>query len=690
MEEVLENPEILRIIGGFLDERRLAAAVTVCKSWQNAFMPFLYRTYDSSHPQAEKLRDSIGDYHSGHVRVIKLHNSVPTYGFSDCNNVEELEISFGDDCRLDKNWVTTSWGEIFPLIVRANPKLHTVRLRGPTETFLRTVFTCCTQLKVLHIHEFAFKNIIMAELFYNTCLRLQDLMLRDTLLFSHSSNDISWPDWPRFHNIKTLWIGFTLQEGWVNGQQLTQLGFIERCPDLETLTWSILKSPVPVMEVKGVLRMVCPKIRDFGIHHPGFHPHMEDGTMADILKACDKPLTTLRCDRVTFGELSTEALIKGLASTLTRLDLHACGDSAPMIKILTSCPHLTYVKTQGVLDIRDLLGIKRPKTEKEEPWETEEDRERHRQRLMTPPSKLQPLPKTIRPPEWVCKNLRTLEIGIWGLVDKAPEWQRAVLNQIAKMKQLRVLNVGRTSFRFTRLSRDGLDLRLSKGLDILGSLTMLESLEFGDLWQEMSEQDVKWMFKAWPRFSHIRGWVHHTKDRRLELEKLFQERDISVGLVYDPEEYVAPAASDDDDDEEEEEEDEEEDQDGEGSYDDEDGEGSYDDEDREGSYDEDASDDDRSNSYARWRPPQTARRGGRSDSYDRPQTARRGGRSDSYDRPQTARRGGRSDRPQTARRGGRSDSYDRPQTARRGGFQRSDSYDQPHWQPRQTARRGRL
>ena len=54
-------------------------------------------------------------------------------------------------------------------------------------------------------------------------------------------------------------------------------------------------------------------------------------------------------------------------------------------------------------------------------------------------------------------------------------------------------------------SRDGLDFRLAGGLDLLGSLKMLEALLFGDLWQEMSEQDVEWMMKTWSQFSYIQG-----------------------------------------------------------------------------------------------------------------------------------------------------------------------------------------
>jgi len=122
----------------------------------------------------------------------------------------------------------------------------------------------------------------------------------------------------------------------------------------------------------------------------------------------------------------------------------------------------------------------------------------------------------------------TLEIGICGLRNKALEWQRAILKQLAKLAQLRVLNVqAEYAMSLGEGSVDGLDFRLTAGLDILSSLTMLEALRFGDLWQEMSEQDIEWMVKTWPRFSYIQGWVHHSPSR-VELKRLLKRHGVVV------------------------------------------------------------------------------------------------------------------------------------------------------------------
>jgi len=130
----------------------------------------------------------------------------------------------------------------------------------------------------------------------------------------------------------------------------------------------------------------------------------------------------------------------------------------------------------------------------------------------------QPLPELIHQLEWACKNLQILEIGLCGLQFRTQEWQRAVLKQLAKLEQLRVLDVADYTDTLNIRSQDGLDLSLTTGLDILSSLTRLERLGFHSLRQEMTKHDVEWMIKVWPRLSSVCGWVHHSASERIELD----------------------------------------------------------------------------------------------------------------------------------------------------------------------------
>jgi hypothetical protein len=394
------------------------------------------------------------------------------------------------------------------------------------------VSICCFQLRRLEIDGANFTDYLMTDLLFNVCLRLEELKMIDmTLDVDLGKGTTTWDQWLSFSKIKKLWLGITDERHWIYRGVTQQHEFIKRCPNLESLTWSFSKGPIPINEIKDLLapkKSPCLKIKAFALHYPGLHPSLQEDKWVEILKGCNKNLTSFGCMQVRFGELSGQALIKGLAFTLTRL----CIDRGPpnissvLMKIFTSCPHLVHVDCYTAqLDAQDVLGIKRVKLE-----EGNED-PATKKKATGAKVKTEPLPKSIRPPAWVCKNLQTLKVDICGLQDKAPEWHRAVMKQLATLKRLRVLGVGMYSSANER-TRDGLDFRLSTGLDTLSSLTMLETLRFGSVWQEMGEQEIKWMVKTWPRLSYISGWVHHSLDRRVELEKLLKRHCITRRYVF--------------------------------------------------------------------------------------------------------------------------------------------------------------
>ncbi|KAI8350110.1 hypothetical protein B0O80DRAFT_138044 [Mortierella sp. GBAus27b] len=138
------------------------------------------------------------------------------YKMKGCINMEELEIGLTDDIGIDSGYMATAWDSTFTASIRDKPRLHTVRVTGPTKTFLRALFTCCTQRKVLHIRDFVFQDAVIAELFYDVCLRLQELKVEDTVLYNHGFLNISC-------NIKTLWVGYKKRE-WQNNQRECQCG----------------------------------------------------------------------------------------------------------------------------------------------------------------------------------------------------------------------------------------------------------------------------------------------------------------------------------------------------------------------------------------------------------------------------------------------------------------------------------
>jgi hypothetical protein len=532
--QALELPEILKQIGKFLNYPRLAAATTVCKSWNTIFTPLLYHTLEWQdlipRPRSLVVKD-----HVDHIRVIKLINRFRKFNLpwipslEGCTRLEELHIDLlFEDSDTDSSWI--------PLtnLVRQNPRLATVCVTKPSNDFLRSVLTCCPQLKRLEIDgvDMTYIVVLDLELLFNVCLRLEVFKIVDITLDVRGYDDASWINWPAFPTIKNLWIGITQDRHQSPFQMQQQREFIQRCPNLESLTLSFCERSFRLDEVMNVLSPETspfPKLKAFAFQCPGQPSRFLESQFVKILNGCNN-LTSFGTIDILFENLPAQALIDSLASTLTRLSFDRCSSitSVAMMKILSSCPHLVHVYCKGPLDAREILGVQRDKSEKEEFYSemlTGYSGSRSNTRRLP---KRQSLPVPLHPPEWVCRNLQTLSIGISGLARRGPEWQQGVLRQLAKLTQLRVLDVGAISYIHGIGSRDGLDFRLAAGLDILSSLTMLERLCFGRLWQEIGEQEIDWMVKAWPRFSTIDGWMHHSPSRRLELQKVFKQHGVTA------------------------------------------------------------------------------------------------------------------------------------------------------------------
>ncbi|KAK3822664.1 MAG: hypothetical protein J3Q66DRAFT_329881, partial [Benniella sp.] len=532
--QALELPEILKHIGKFLNYPRLAAATAVCKSWNTIFTPLLYHTLEWCY-LTPRPRSRVVKGHVDHIRVIKVStNWIPV--LERCRHLEELHLNIDfTKRRLDLDFggshdTDSSWKPLADL-VRQNPRLVTVCVTKPSNDFLRAVLTCCPQLKRLEIKGADTYTVVLdLELLFNVCLRLEVFKIVDITLDVKGYDDASWINWPAFPTIKNLWIGITQDIHQSPFQMQQQRKFIQRCPNLESWTLSFCERSFRLDEVMEVLSpetSPCPNIKAFAFQFRGQPSGLLESQLVEVVNGC-KNLTSFGTTDIRFENLPAQALIDSLASTLTRLSFHdrTVITSVAMMKILSSCPHLIHVYCGGLLDAREILGIQRDKSEREQFQDEKSNLGWGMTTRQLP--KRQSLPVPLHPPEWVCKNLQTLAIGICGLEGREPEWQQAVLKQLAKLTQLRVLDVGATYQVRGMVSRDGLDFRLAAGLDILSSLAMLETLCFGCLWQEIGEQEIDWMVKAWPRFSTIDGWMHHSESRRLELQKVFKQHGITA------------------------------------------------------------------------------------------------------------------------------------------------------------------
>ncbi|KAG0365834.1 hypothetical protein BGZ54_006167 [Gamsiella multidivaricata] len=212
-----------------------------------------------------------------------------------------------------------------------------------------------------------------------------------------------------------------------------------------------------------------------------------------------------------FDHRAFQALVRHFAY-LTIVDVNQCPGltSAMCQTILVSCTELR-IFSADTLHARDILG------------------------LTVEGDKINEGELVHEPQAWVCTKLQQLTLYICGLEGKPADWQRLILRQLAKLTRLTFLSIVPEdgNWNGTEDSRDGLDLRIEAGLGILSSLKLLDSIEFTGLWQQMEEQDLRWMLDAWPRLRDVGGKVHHSEERRLELEKIFEERPVVVKTKMD-------------------------------------------------------------------------------------------------------------------------------------------------------------
>ncbi|KAI8349991.1 hypothetical protein B0O80DRAFT_458808, partial [Mortierella sp. GBAus27b] len=185
---------------------------------------------------------------------------------------------------------------------------------------------------------------------------------------------------------------------------------------------------------------------------------------------------------------------------------------------MVSCPRLEYFSAPR-LDAYDILGVTTMDTSE----------------ANTSNGDQQATNQILHPQDWVCVNLRTLSLHICGLEGKPVEWHWEVLRQLSRLTNLEELRNG--DWFGSELTRDGLDFKRRSGLDMLSNLKIRE-FEFDGLWQEMDEDDVRWMVEAWPKLSYVHGRLHHDLQRQQELQSILRERGIRVKeylpQIFDP------------------------------------------------------------------------------------------------------------------------------------------------------------
>ncbi|KAF9120082.1 hypothetical protein BGX30_003386, partial [Mortierella sp. GBA39] len=272
--------------------------------------------------------------------------------------------------------------------------------------------------------------------------------------------------WPMFFRLEKIRIDTPDYVSAINC-----LSIVKRCPQLQSLEWDFYRYGGADFsaDVFCGLFSTCPHFEGLNLGRS-----MEDEHLASILDTCPS-LQSLTAK--VYGDSYHQAFQSLTRHFATLAVLHLEGfngiTSTMNLRVLTSCFGLTEFSSTE-LEARDVLGVI--------DIDDYEDGFNAQQAL--------------HPQDWACINLKSLKLYICGLRGRRTGWQQMVLRQLARLTKLQDLRIGIAYGRQT--SRDGIDLRLEAGLDILSSLESLADLHIDYLWQQMDEQDVRWMLRAWP------------------------------------------------------------------------------------------------------------------------------------------------------------------------------------------------
>ncbi|KAF9202641.1 hypothetical protein BGZ49_007222 [Haplosporangium sp. Z 27] len=186
---------------------------------------------------------------------------------------------------------------------------------------------------------------------------------------------------------------------------------------------------------------------------------------------------------------------------------------------MTECPNLEYLKLNTIQG-SELVQVE---------WNDQVDSA----------GRVESIENVVVAKDWTCLKLISLSIRI----ELTNEIVKSGLNdqlfhaRCERRRQLESEHAFRQLSRLTRLEKldissceavsiQSLMLKLDqsgKGLQQLVSLKNLRKLAFEDTFQEMSEEDLDWMFENWPLLASLVGKLHILHGIDIELRKYINE-----------------------------------------------------------------------------------------------------------------------------------------------------------------------
>ncbi|KAF9202255.1 hypothetical protein BGZ49_007563 [Haplosporangium sp. Z 27] len=487
MEHPMEHPDIRLYIAEYLNTAQLAV-VAVKTNGEYMRMARL-KTRD-------RIRQIAFQNHAVYVREIKV-------AFSDCPYGKAASLdAFTRLERLELNFHNYLFGysKFVSRVLRYNPGLLSLKINAgegdsPSQ-LMRTLVDYCPKLKVFQ----GSLRLGVDDLnyFFSKSYNQLEIFTLDGSI-STGSSKLQIPQ--QFPNITEFRFGSPTQ----------QHKFLKRCPRLAKLVYDMYgrSAVLPTLDIYNLLRKHCPLVHGLSIDSCSW----TDFEFTGLINCCQSDLTHVNFFATKFGPGALQSLLEQHTNSLTLLNVMECHaiTSPHNIQILTTFPNLIEFRGTSI-KAQDILGA------------SEDDV------AATDLSQ-------IKPPEWICKNLRRFRGFICGLRKKPSHWNRLVLEQLAKLERLEKLDISPSGSEVYKTplgnggSVDSLDIRLAGGMDVLSSLRQLRELMCFQVEMKMDLKDVEWVVKNWPNLKKIQGDVHFDHQKRKPLVEILKEHGVEVDTM---------------------------------------------------------------------------------------------------------------------------------------------------------------
>ncbi|KAI1320976.1 hypothetical protein EDD11_009299 [Mortierella claussenii] len=293
-----------------------------------------------------------------------------------------------------------------------------------------------------------------------------------------------------------------------------QVLLLAQCPSLEHLTWIRTAHAIPV-ESLATLWMA----------NHGRHPGLKSIDCSDGVTSDDNlailleriPNLEILIARYSFlGPACLKIMLLNRQCQIHTLDIADCKNVSPAMvhSILVSFPTLKSLTADRIraMDLVENL----PSTLSSSSSSSSYVRSNHQ-----------------GSEQWVCQSLEELRVVFVGPSLLTPyETQHVVYNQLAKLRQLRVLSVGRNASA-TYSGKSVLDLSLTNGLAQLASLTELKEFDFCQMDHKLGMEEFKFMLRAWRKLEAMHGHLNtEDSDRAAFVESYLRHERPGIRLKH--------------------------------------------------------------------------------------------------------------------------------------------------------------